>query len=43
MPLKTRGLDDIYGPTTTRQILEAKHMKRALETHMTTVQALYDF
>lgn len=32
---------DIYGPTTTRQILEAKHMKRALEAHMTTVQALY--
>ena len=33
---------DIYGPTTTRQIIEAKHMKRALEAHMTTVQALYD-
>ncbi|KAL5007722.1 hypothetical protein ScPMuIL_016528 [Solemya velum] len=33
---------DIYGPTTTRQILEAKHMKRALEAHMTTVQALFD-
>jgi len=33
---------DIYGPTTTRQILDAKHMKRALEAHMTTVQALYD-
>jgi len=28
---------DIYGPTTTRQILDAKHMKRALEAHMTTV------
>ncbi len=33
---------DIYGPTTTRQILEARHMKRALEAHMTTVQVLYD-
>jgi len=33
---------DIYGPTTTRQILEANHTKRALEAHMTTVQALYD-
>jgi len=32
---------DIW-PTTTRHILEAKHMKRALEAHMTTVQALYD-
>ena len=26
----------------TRQILEAKHMKRALEAHITTIQALYD-
>lgn len=33
---------DIYGPTTTTQILEAKHMKRALEAHITTVQALFD-
>ena len=33
---------DIYGPTTTRQILEAKHMKRALDAHMTTVLALCD-
>jgi len=47
--IEDSGLDeawseaDIYGPTTTRQILEAKHMKRALEAHMTTVQALYDF
>ena len=46
--IEDSGLDeawneaDIYGPTTTRQILEAKHMKRALEAHMTTVQALYD-
>ena len=35
--IEDSGLDDawmeadIYGPTTTRQILEAKHMKRALE------------
>ena len=46
--IEDSGLDeawseaDIYGPTTTRQILEAKHVKRALEAHMTTVQALYD-
>ena len=33
---------DIYGPVTTRQILEAKHTKRALEAHITTIQALYD-
>ena len=33
---------DIYDPTTTRQILEAKHMKRTLEAHITTVQALFD-
>ena len=31
---------DIYGPTTSRHILEAKDMKRALEVHVTTVQAL---
>ncbi|KAL8565605.1 hypothetical protein ACOMHN_060346 [Nucella lapillus] len=46
--IEDSGLDeawseaDIYGPTTTRQILEAKHMKRALEAHITTVQALFD-
>ena len=46
--IKDSGLDeawseaDIFGPTRTRQILEAKHMKRALEAHMTTAQALYD-
>ncbi len=33
---------DIYGPTTIRQILKAKHMKRGLEAHMTTVQVIYD-
>ena len=31
---------EIYGPTTTRHILEAKDMKIALEVHVTTVQAL---
>ena len=31
---------DIYGPTTSSQILETQHMKRALEAHMTTDQAL---
>ena len=47
--MEDSGLDeawseaDIYGPTTTRHILEAKHAKRALEAHvMTTVEALYD-
>lgn len=33
---------DIYRPTKTRQILEAEHMKRALEAHITTVQVLHD-
>ena len=32
---------DIYGPLTTRQILEAKHMKRALTAHMVTIQAVF--
>ena len=46
--IEDSGLDDawveadLYGPTTSRQIIEAKHMKRALEAHMITVQALYD-
>jgi len=37
--IEDSGLDeacskaDIYSPNTTRQILEAKHMKRALEAH----------
>jgi len=41
--MEDSGLDeawseaDIYGPTTTRQIIEAKHMKRVLEAHLTTV------
>ena len=33
---------DIYGPTKTRQILKTKHMKSALEVHITTAQALFD-
>jgi hypothetical protein len=33
---------DLYGPTTCRQILEGKHMKRALNAHVTTLQVLYD-
>ena len=47
--IEDSGLDeawseaDIYGPTTTRHILETKHTKRALEAHMIRVQALYDF
>ncbi len=31
---------DICGPTTTKQIPDAKHMKTALEEHMTTVFAM---
>lgn len=33
---------DIYGPTTTRQILEGRHMKRAVAAHIVTLQALND-
>ncbi len=33
---------DSFGPTTTRQILEARYLTRALEAHMTTLQVLYD-
>lgn len=32
----------IYGPATTRQILEGKHVKRGLEAHTVTLQALFD-
>jgi len=47
--IEDSGLDeawieaDIYGPNTTRQILEVKHTKKALEAHMTTVQACVIF
>jgi len=30
------------GPTTSRQILEGKHMKRVLNAHLTTLQVLFD-
>ena len=33
---------DLYGPVTTRQILEARHIKRALDAHMTTIRALHE-
>jgi len=42
------GIDDtwievgLYGPATARQILEGKHIKRALDAHVITVQALGD-
>ena len=42
------GLEDtwceagLYGPTTIHQILEGKHLKRALDAHLTTYQALFD-
>ena len=31
-----------YGPATTRRILEGRHMKRAINAHITTLQALFD-
>ena len=30
------------GPATTRQILEWRHMKRAINAHITTLQVLFD-
>jgi len=49
MPWKTVGLTrlgvkltSMVQPQQDRHILEAKHAKRALEAHMTTVEALYD-
>jgi hypothetical protein len=46
--IESSGIDDawiqsdIYGPTTSRQILEGKHMKRAVDAHIITVQVLLD-
>jgi hypothetical protein len=46
--IEASGIDDawieadIYGPTTTRQILEGRHMKRAVTAHIITLQALND-
>ena len=31
----------IYGPVTTGQILDSKHMERAVEAHMVTLQAMF--
>ena len=45
--IESSGLDDvwiesdIYGPATVKQILEGKNMKRGLEAHVTTLQALF--
>lgn len=42
------GIDDawiaaeIYGPLTTRQILEGKHMRRSLDAHIMTLQVFFD-
>ena len=33
---------DLYGPTTTRQILEGKHMKMALDAHSVTLLAFFE-
>jgi len=46
--IEASGIDDawieadIYGSQTTRQILEGRHMKRAVTAHIITLQALYD-
>lgn len=32
----------VYGPTTTGQLIEGKHMKRSLTAHATTLQAMHD-
>ena len=45
--IESSGLDDIwtesdiYGPATVKQFLEGKNMKRGLEAHVTTLQALF--
>ncbi len=36
------GEADLYGSTVINQILEGKHLKRALDAHLTTYQALFD-
>ena len=46
--IENSGIDDawvesgLYGPATVRQIIEGKHMKRALKVHALTVEVLYD-
>ncbi|RXM28417.1 hypothetical protein EOD39_9814 [Acipenser ruthenus] len=32
---------DLYGPMTVKQITEGKHVKRGVEAHMVTLQALF--
>ena len=32
---------NLYGPTTTKQILEGKHVKRGVAAHLVTLQALF--
>ena len=45
--IENSGLDfcwteaDLYGPTTVKQILEGKHMKRGVEAHVVTLQSLF--
>ena len=45
--IESSGLDDvwtesdIYGPATVKQILQGKNMKRGIEAHVTTLQALF--
>ena len=33
---------DIYGPVTTRKILEGKHMRRSVDAHIMTLQVFFD-
>ncbi|MES9880361.1 MAG: hypothetical protein ABW185_05705, partial [Sedimenticola sp.] len=33
---------DIFGPLTTRQILEGRHLRRSVSAHLTSLQALFD-
>ena len=46
--VENSGLDsawieaNLYGPCTTRQILEGKHMKRAVDAHLISLQVLFD-
>lgn len=45
--IENSGLDlswveaDLYGPLTVKQILEGKHVKRGIQAHLTTLQALF--
>lgn len=46
--IEDSGLDmcwiesELYGPTTVKQIIEGKHVKRGVTAHITTLQALFE-